>query len=68
VSLRATPETEVWGVMLDVDGDDRRWFESHRGGARHFTKEHAQAMADTLNRGGMSGVCEARKLGPEESP
>jgi hypothetical protein len=58
------PEDNVWGVWLDRDGEDPRWFEDHRGGARHFTREHAEAMADTLNRGLTSGVCEARILRP----
>lgn len=57
-----------WGVWMDKEGDhgEPRWFEDHRGYPKSHEEEHARAMADTLNRGGMTGICEARPL-PESS-
>jgi hypothetical protein len=51
-----------WAVLVDRECEhgDCRWYEDHHGGPKRFGKDHARAMADTLNRGGMSGVCEAR--------
>ncbi len=53
-----------WGVWLDKNGEhgEPRWFEHHRGGPNPYTEEHARALADTLNRGRLSGVCEARPI------
>jgi len=57
-------EDGPWGVWLDKDGryGEPHWFQHHRGGPRPHTKEYAQALADTLNRDGLSGVCEARAI------
>jgi len=57
-------ESVFWGVWLDKGGEhgEPRWYEHHRGGPALHTEEHARALADTLNRGGTSGVCEARRV------
>jgi hypothetical protein len=54
-----------WGLWLDADGTEGigpRWWYHHKGEPQSFSEDHARAMADTLNRGAMSGRCEARKL------
>jgi hypothetical protein len=57
-------ESGPWGVWLDKDGvrGEPHWFEHHRGGPNPYTEDHARALADTLNRGGLSGMCEARPI------
>lgn len=57
-------EDGPWGVMVDVGGEDEHWY-SWRGYQRPMVKDHACALADTLNRGATSGRCEARAIPPQ---
>ena len=59
-------EGQDWGVWIDRDGkwSEPHWYLDHKGNPKPFTESYARAMVDTLNRGEMSGVCEARKLVP----
>jgi hypothetical protein len=54
-------ESGPWGVWITKDGEGR-WYEHHCGGANPYEEDHARALADTLNRAGTIGKCEARPL------